>query len=109
MCVSLVGVPYSVLLPIFASDVLHGGPHTLGFLTGCPRSRRLDQRAYVSGEENDCRAWQSDFDYRFYFRFGADRAGLVALVVALAATDDGDRIFDDAADVVEQHDHADDR
>jgi MFS family permease len=34
MCVSLVGVPYSVLLPIFASDVLHGGPHTLGFLTG---------------------------------------------------------------------------
>ena len=35
MCVSLVGVPYSILLPIFASDVLHGGPHTLGFLTGC--------------------------------------------------------------------------
>jgi MFS family permease len=34
MCVSLVGVPYSVLLPIFASDILHGGPHTLGFLTG---------------------------------------------------------------------------
>lgn len=34
MCVSLVGMPYSVLLPIFASDVLHGGPHTLGFLTG---------------------------------------------------------------------------
>jgi len=34
MCVSLVGVPYSVLLPIFASEVLHGGPHTLGFLTG---------------------------------------------------------------------------
>jgi MFS family permease len=34
MCVSLVGMPYSVLMPIFASDVLHGGPHTLGFLTG---------------------------------------------------------------------------
>jgi MFS family permease len=34
MCVSFVGVPYSVLLPIFASDILHGGPHTLGFLTG---------------------------------------------------------------------------
>jgi MFS family permease len=34
MCVSLVGVPYSVLLPIFASEVLRGGPHTLGFLTG---------------------------------------------------------------------------
>ena len=30
--VSLVGFPYSVLMPIIASDVLHGGPHTLGFL-----------------------------------------------------------------------------
>jgi MFS family permease len=32
--VSLVGVPYMVLMPVFASNVLHGGPHTLGFLTG---------------------------------------------------------------------------
>ena len=30
--VSLVGVPYAVLMPIFAGDVLHGGPHTLGLL-----------------------------------------------------------------------------
>jgi MFS family permease len=31
---SLMGMPYSVLLPIFAAQVLHGGPHTLGFLAG---------------------------------------------------------------------------
>ena len=30
--VSLVGMPYSVLMPIFAAAILHGGPHTLGFL-----------------------------------------------------------------------------
>ena len=30
--VSLVGMPYTVLMPIFATRVLHGGPHTLGFL-----------------------------------------------------------------------------
>ncbi len=30
--VSLVGMPYTVLMPVFASKVLHGGPHTLGFL-----------------------------------------------------------------------------
>ncbi len=30
--VSLVGMPYTVLMPIFASRILHGGPHTLGFL-----------------------------------------------------------------------------
>lgn len=32
--VSLVGMPYTVLMPIFAAKVLHGGPHTLGFLMG---------------------------------------------------------------------------
>ena len=32
--IGLFGVPYSVLLPIFASNILHGGPHTYGFLTG---------------------------------------------------------------------------
>jgi MFS family permease len=31
---SLMGWPYSILLPIFAGQVLHGGPHTLGWLTG---------------------------------------------------------------------------
>ncbi len=32
--VSLVGMPYTILMPIFAGAVLHGGPHTLGFLMG---------------------------------------------------------------------------
>jgi MFS family permease len=37
---SLMGWPYSVLLPIFAGQVLHGGPHTLGWLTGGQESAR---------------------------------------------------------------------
>ncbi|MDR5726116.1 MAG: MFS transporter [Terriglobia bacterium] len=32
--VSLMGMPFTVLMPIFAVKVLHGGPHTLGFLMG---------------------------------------------------------------------------
>src|ERR1700680_4063202 len=32
--VSLVGMQYTVLMPIFAAQVLHGGAHTLGFLMG---------------------------------------------------------------------------
>ncbi len=32
--VSLMGMPYMVLMPVFAANVLHGGAHTLGFLTG---------------------------------------------------------------------------
>jgi MFS family permease len=31
---SLVGIPYSVMMPVFARDILQGGPHTLGFLMG---------------------------------------------------------------------------
>jgi MFS family permease len=31
---SLVAMPYSTLMPIFAGAVLHGGPHTFGFLMG---------------------------------------------------------------------------
>ncbi len=33
-CVSLVGVPYMVLMPVFAARVFSGGPHTLGLLMG---------------------------------------------------------------------------
>jgi MFS family permease len=32
--VSLMGMPFVVLMPVFAATVLHGGPHTLGFLMG---------------------------------------------------------------------------
>ncbi len=32
--VSLMGMPFVVLMPIFAANVLRGGPHTLGFLMG---------------------------------------------------------------------------
>jgi MFS family permease len=32
--VSLMGMPYVVLMPVFAKKVLMGGPHTLGFLMG---------------------------------------------------------------------------
>lgn len=32
--VCFMGVPYIVLLPVFATKVFHGGAHTLGFLTG---------------------------------------------------------------------------
>lgn len=30
--VSLVGMPYTVLMPVFADEILHGGPYTLGAL-----------------------------------------------------------------------------
>jgi MFS family permease len=32
--ISFMGIPFVVLMPIFAANVLHGGAHTLGFLMG---------------------------------------------------------------------------
>ncbi len=32
--VSFVGMPYTVLMPVFAQKILHGGPNTLGWLMG---------------------------------------------------------------------------
>jgi MFS family permease len=32
--ISLLGIPYTVLMPVFATDLLHGGPQTLGLLMG---------------------------------------------------------------------------
>ena len=32
--ICLLGWPFTVLMPVFAAQVLHGGPHTLGFLMG---------------------------------------------------------------------------
>ncbi len=32
--ISLVGMPYTTLMPIFAGKILHGGAHTLGFMMG---------------------------------------------------------------------------
>lgn len=46
--VSLVGMPYTVLMPVFARDVLHGGAHTLGFLSAATGVGALVSAAYLA-------------------------------------------------------------
>ena len=46
--VSLVGMPYMTLAPIFASEVLHGGPETLGFLMAASGLGALIAAVYLS-------------------------------------------------------------
>jgi len=47
--VSLVGVPFTVLLPVFATDVLHGGARTLGFLVSAMGVGSLTGALYLAG------------------------------------------------------------
>ncbi len=50
--VNLLGAPYAVLLPVFASDVLHGGPHTLGWLTSATGLGALLGSLYLAGRSS---------------------------------------------------------
>jgi MFS family permease len=49
--ISLMGHPYMVLMPVFAKKVLHGGPHTLGFLMGSAGSGALIGALYLAARD----------------------------------------------------------
>jgi len=50
--ISLMGMPFVVLMPIFASQVLHGGPHTLGYLMGASGVGALVSAASLAVRKN---------------------------------------------------------
>ncbi len=50
--ISLVGMPYSLLMPVFAKEILHGGPSTLGFLTGFSGMGALTGAIYLASRKN---------------------------------------------------------
>jgi MFS family permease len=49
--VSLMGMPYSVLMPIFADEILHGGPKGLGLLMGFAGIGALLGAALLAGRQ----------------------------------------------------------
>jgi MFS family permease len=50
--VSLLSMPYIVLMPVFARDILHGGPHTLGFLMGATGIGALMGALYLASRKS---------------------------------------------------------
>jgi MFS family permease len=48
MAVSIMGMPYIVLMPVFAKDILHGGSDTLGFLLGAAGGGALCGAVYLA-------------------------------------------------------------
>ncbi len=50
--VSTMGMPYAVLMPAFATDVLHGGPHTLGFLMAASGTGALAGAVYLASRRS---------------------------------------------------------
>jgi len=50
--VSLMGVPYQVLMPVFARDIFHGGPKTLGFLMAMSSVGALTGAIYLAARKS---------------------------------------------------------
>jgi MFS family permease len=49
--VSLIGLPYVVLMPVFVSKILHGGPHTYGFLMSAAGIGALTGSIYLASRK----------------------------------------------------------
>jgi MFS family permease len=50
--VSLMGMPYTVLMPVFAKSIIHGGPHTFGFLMGASGIGALMAAIYMASRKS---------------------------------------------------------
>ncbi|PIU44506.1 MAG: MFS transporter [Ignavibacteriales bacterium CG07_land_8_20_14_0_80_59_12] len=50
--VSLFGMPYAVLMPVFAKSILHGDSHTLGFLMGATGVGALVGAMYLASRKS---------------------------------------------------------
>ena len=48
---SFMGMAYAVLMPVFAKDILHGGPHTLGFLMAASGIGALTGAVYLASRQ----------------------------------------------------------
>jgi MFS family permease len=50
--VSLMGMQYTILMPVFAREVMHGGSHTFGFLIGASGLGALTGALYLASRKN---------------------------------------------------------
>jgi MFS family permease len=88
--VSVVGLPFTVFLPVVATDVLHGGPRLLGVLSGCVglgstvAALRLAHRADVQRLDRVIRGGGALLGVSLLALGGARHAGLAATAAFLA-------------------------
>ena len=50
--INLIGMPYIVLMPVFAKEIFHGSPYTLGFLMGASGVGALMGALYLASRRN---------------------------------------------------------
>jgi MFS family permease len=84
--VSLAGLPYAVLMPILAAEVLHGNAHTLGWLMSAPGIGALVATIYLASRKSIYGAGPRIAAGTILFSAGLVGVGLARnLILALAA------------------------
>ena len=107
--VSLMGMPFVVLMPIFAARVLHGGPHTLGFLMGAMGSGALVAALSLAARRSVLGLGRIIAISAAVFGIGADRLWPFPRLLALHGHDAGGGLRHDAGHGRQQHHHPDRR
>lgn len=87
--VSLTGMPISTLLPIFANDILHGGPKLFGALAGMSGVGALTAALYLASRNTVLGlgrviAWATALFGLSIVLFAASRSPALSLVLAVA-------------------------
>ncbi|MFA4990158.1 MAG: MFS transporter, partial [Candidatus Omnitrophota bacterium] len=86
--VSLMGVPYQLLMPVFARDIFHGGPLTLGFLVAMSGIGALAGAIYLAARKsvlglNSIIAWTTGFFGLSIIAFSFSRVLWVSMLILL--------------------------
>ena len=103
--VSLMGMPFTVLMPIFAAKVLHGGPHTLGFLMGAVGTGALVAAISLAMRKSVLGLGRVIAHLRRDLWSGPDCVRGESLAVAFAAADADHGIRNDARNGRQQYDY----
>ena len=105
--ISLVGMPYTTLMPIFAGKILHGGAHTLGFMMGAVGVGALSGAVRLAARRSVLGLGRLIAMTSAGFGAGLVAFSLLARALALAAAARSDWLLLHAANGVEQYDSAD--
>ena len=106
--VSLAGMPYAVLMPLFADRILGGGAQGLGILMSCAGWWRAGRGAAAGGPPRPRRSGRLGAVGGVRVRAGSDRLLAIAQFLAIGRTAGAHRLCDDGADGRLQHAAADD-
>ncbi len=101
--VSFVGMPYAVLMPVFADQILHGGARGLGILMGATGVGALLGAASLAARVGVKGLGQADRPLRRRLRHQPDPVFLLARLLAVDAAAAAGRLLHHGADGVVEH------